>query len=387
MPFMGPPWARRCSLWALQLGGAGLTFSAFTGGASAAPRPAVLNSSFSHRRSIATYRAQQRTRRRNLTTFGSATVAAAATMLGSGPRNAGTHVNAAAGDRGRQSGGPNGSDLPFLYGTAWKKEATTDLVVQAVRAGFRGIDTACQPKHYSEDLVGAALARLAREDGVPREALWIQTKFTPLRGQDPARIPYDPNAPLPTQVEQSIQRSLQNLGTTYIDSLVLHSPLPTLEGTLQVWRVFEKAVDAGTVTQLGISNCYDLKLFKDLYAAARIKPKVLQNRFYQESDYDMDLRAFCAEVGVTYQSFWTLTANPHILSSGPVEAAARRLGATPAQVLFRWMVQAGHQPLTGTKSMQHMQQDLAVVDLELSATEMLEINKLFCKEPSRCTVS
>merc|ERR1719190_186336 len=98
------------------------------------------------------------------------------------------------------SPGVDGPRLPFLYGTAWKKEATADLVVQAVRAGFRGIDTACQPKHYREELVGTAVAQLAR-DGVPREHLWLQTKFTPLNGQDPKNVPYDPNAPLQTQAE------------------------------------------------------------------------------------------------------------------------------------------------------------------------------------------
>ena len=93
-----------------------------------------------------------------------------------------------------------GKALPFLYGTAWKKETTTDLVLQAVRAGFRGIDTACQPKHYREDLVGAALKRLSEEHGVRRDSLWLQTKYTPVSGQDPADIPYDPSLPPPQQV-------------------------------------------------------------------------------------------------------------------------------------------------------------------------------------------
>ena len=93
-----------------------------------------------------------------------------------------------------------GRALPFLYGTAWKKERTTDLVLQAVLAGFRGIDTACQPKHYREDLVGAALKRLAEEHGVRRDSLWLQTKYTPVSGQDPADIPYDPSLPPPQQV-------------------------------------------------------------------------------------------------------------------------------------------------------------------------------------------
>lgn len=265
--------------------------------------------------------------------------------------------------------------LPFLYGTAWKKEATTNLVVQAVRAGFRGIDTACQPKHYREDLVGEAVARLARE-GISRDELWLQTKFTPTRGQDANNIPYDPKAKLDTQVQQSIARSLRNLGVDRIDSLVLHSPL-TFAETMQVWTVFESAVHAGTVRQLGISNCYDMSFFRRLYETARVKPAVLQNRFYRDSGYDVALRAYCLQNGVTYQTFWTLTANPENLKSKPISNAATRLRATPAQVLFRWLIQSGHQPLTGTKSPEHMQQDLAVVGLELMPSEMAEIGALF----------
>eukprot|EP00913_Durusdinium_trenchii_P010184 g9549.t1 len=213
------------------------------------------------------------------------------------------------------SGAGELAGLPFLYGTAWKEGQTAELVVKAVRAGFRGIDTACQPKHYQEDLVGEALARLASEDHLPREQLWLQTKFTPIRGQDPRRVPYDTQAPLKKQVEQSIQKSLENLRTSYIDSLMMHSPMPTLEENLEVWGVFEQAVEAGHVRQLGISNCYDPRVFQMIYDAVRIKPKVLQNRFYADSGYDRELRAFCLENGVKYQTFWTLTANPHLLDA------------------------------------------------------------------------
>jgi len=269
-----------------------------------------------------------------------------------------------------------GARLPFLYGTAWKKDLTDDFVVEAVRLGFRGIDTACQPKHYREDLVGVALARLAKE-GVPREQLWVQTKFTPLRGQDPNNVPYDARAPLRTQVEQSISKSLENLQTHRIDSLLLHSPLPTLEETLEVWEVFERAVDAGTVGQLGIANCYDTNSFMELYSRARVKPRVLQNRFYQQSGYDEELRALCLDLGITYQTFWTLTANPQILRAVAVKRAASRLKATPEQVLFRWLIQSGYQPLTGTTSSEHMQQDLEVTNLKLSDKEMTDIKVLF----------
>merc|ERR1712166_1230836 len=212
-----------------------------------------------------------------------------------------------------------------------------------------------------EDLVGAAVQVLQQEHGIPRDQLWLQTKFTPISGRDPASVPYDVDAELETQVQQSIDRSLQNLGTDTIDSLVLRSPVAGKGSpTMKVWRVFEGAVEAGIVGQLGIGNCYDLSFLQKLFAAAKIKPVVLQNRFYAKTGYDKELRKFCLENGMKYQTFWTL-------------------GANPQQVMFRWLIQCGHQPLTGTKSREHMEQDLAVTgaEWELSPEEMQSIGLLF----------
>ena len=147
----------------------------------------------------------------------------------------------------------------ILYGTAWKKERTTDLVVKAVKAGFRGIDTACQPRHYNEPGVGKALGILFAEGIVKREDIFIQTKFTSVDGQDPNNIPYDPSASLDIQVRQSFAASCDNLGVNYLDSLVLHSPMRTFEDTMVVWNVMEDIHASGGAKALGISNTYDLR--------------------------------------------------------------------------------------------------------------------------------
>jgi len=263
-----------------------------------------------------------------------------------------------------------------VYGTAWKKERTAALVEEALRAGFRGIDTACQPKHYDEPGVGRGL-RAAMGAGVPRDELFVQTKFTPLRGQDPARVPYDPEASLADQVAQSVQRSLSHLPVERLDSLVLHSPLPTLADTMVVWRALQAAVDAGHARQLGISNCYDPALFERLFTEARIPPAVLQNRFYRDTGYDVRLRALCADRGVAYQSFWTLTANTHLLDSEPVAAASVAHGKTPAQVLYRALTQLGVVPLIGTTSREHMLEDLAIFGFTLTPAQLRGVEALF----------
>src|SRR5947209_3995733 len=138
-------------------------------------------------------------------------------------------------------------NLPLLiYGTAWKKEKTAELVKKAVLYGFRGIDTACQPKHYNEPAVGQAL-RCLYPKGISRESLFIQTKFTPLTGQDPSRVPYNPSAPLAEQVRQSFRASLENLNIDYLDALLLHSPLTTHQQTMEAWHAMEELQQRGMV--------------------------------------------------------------------------------------------------------------------------------------------
>jgi diketogulonate reductase-like aldo/keto reductase len=261
----------------------------------------------------------------------------------------------------------------ILYGTAWKKSATEHLVTTALRHGFRGIDTACQPKHYEESDVGAGIA----SSGLARDQLYLQTKFTPPSGQDPRRVPYEPKASIPQQVTQSFEVSLRNLRTDRLDCLVLHSPLPGAQQTLEAWRALEALVDSGRVGQLGISNCYLLRQLESLYAAARIKPAVLQNRFYADTRFDRDLRAYCRRQNILYQSFWTLTANPQALAHPILTGLAAKYERTRAQVLFRYLTQLGVAPLTGTSSEQHMREDLAIFEFQLTEPEISQVTTLF----------
>jgi diketogulonate reductase-like aldo/keto reductase len=271
----------------------------------------------------------------------------------------------------------HGVEMPkIIYGTAWKKERTAALVEQAISLGFRGIDTACQPRHYDEAGVGEGFAACVNRGLVARSELYLQTKFTSLNGQDPHRIPYDANANLGEQVAQSFQVSLKNLQTTYLDCLVLHSPLANPQQTFEVWQAMEKLVQGSGVNQLGISNCYDLKAVEDLYHYAEIKPVVIQNRFYANTGYDRAIRDFCQEYGIIYQSFWSLTANLDVLKAVKLQTLASRHQRSAVQVFFRYLTQLGIVPLTGTTSATHMQQDLAIFDFELNSEECAVIDSL-----------
>jgi len=268
------------------------------------------------------------------------------------------------------------TSIPFMiYGTAWKKGATADLVERALLKGFRGVDTACQPRHYHEPGVGEGLLR-AKKNGIDREAIFLQTKFTPADGQDPESIPYDPNASFRDQVLQSFEVSKKNLHTEYLDCLVLHSPLRTRESLFQVWDAMSEIYEFGGTKMLGISNCYDLAVLKDLVANAGVKPSVIQNRLYAETAYDFDLRKYCREFGIVYESFWTLTANPQILSHSNILEIADQKSITPAQVFFSFLSKNGIVPLTGTKSDKHMEEDLNIPNIALSDQECSVINSL-----------
>jgi diketogulonate reductase-like aldo/keto reductase len=264
----------------------------------------------------------------------------------------------------------------IIYGTAWKKAQTELLVKTAIQLGFRAIDTACQPKHYDEAAVGAAVVGSLNAE-LQRADLYLQTKFTSASGQDAKTIPYDPKAPLPEQVAQSFAASLRNLQTTYLDCLLLHSPLESAKQTLAVWGAMESLVAGGDVRSLGVSNCYRLEELQRLHDSVRVKPSVVQNRFYAETGYDHEIRAFCRQQGIIYQSFWTLTANPHILSHPAVTGLASRYGRTAAQILFRYLTQSGVTPLTGTRSEAHMSEDIAIFEFELADRECEAMGALF----------
>jgi diketogulonate reductase-like aldo/keto reductase len=268
------------------------------------------------------------------------------------------------------------SNPSFIYGTAWKKGATAHLVKTAVRAGFRAIDTANQPKHYQEPLIGDALTELAPED-ISRDSLFLQTKFTPLNGQD-HRVPYDPQAKLEAQVRQSFESSLTHLKTNYIDSYLLHGPYtyPALgEEDWEVWQAISRIYTAGHARMIGVSNVNALQL-ATFIAQAEIPPMIVQNRCFASRGWDRQVREICKTHGIVYQGFSLLTANPYVLLNPAVASIARRLGVRPEQVIFRFAMQVGMVPLTGTTSLQHMKENREVYEIELTPGEVDLIDRI-----------
>lgn len=271
----------------------------------------------------------------------------------------------------------NGITIPsFMYGTAWKKETTTGLVVQAVQAGFRAIDTANQLIHYDEVRVGEALLELAKQ-GFARDALFLQTKFTSVDGQD-HRTPYDAKADLTTQVNQSFQSSLAHLHTDYLDSYVLHGPYSRRglgQADWEVWAAIEAQYESGKTKMIGISNVSAEQLSL-LCTKARHKPMVVQNRCYAAFGWDRDVREICKTQGIIYQGFSLLTANREVFIEPAIRAMAVKYGTGLAQIVFRFAQQIGMLPLTGTTNPQHMTEDLQCERFTLTPDELALIETI-----------
>jgi len=271
----------------------------------------------------------------------------------------------------------NHNPIPALmYGTAWKKEATTQLVQLAVASGFTAIDTANQLIHYQEALVGEALQALAKK-GIKRDTLFLQTKFTSVDGQG-GRTPYDASADLATQVRQSFDSSLTHLGTEYIDSYVLHAPMSRRglgAADWEVWAAMEGLYRSGKTKMIGISNIAAGQLTQ-LCERANHKPMVVQNRCFAALGWDRAVREICRANGIVYQGFSLLTANREVLADREIHTIAERLGVTPAQIIFRFAMQSGMLPLTGTTSPQHMKEDLQAERLALSSEEIQRIETI-----------
>jgi diketogulonate reductase-like aldo/keto reductase len=271
-----------------------------------------------------------------------------------------------------------GIEVPsFMYGTAWKEDHTEELTLRALNAGFTAIDTANQRRHYFEAGVGAAVAKFLATGGLTREQLFLQTKFTYVRGQD-ARLPYDPTSPLGTQVQQSFDSSLEHLGTSYVDSYVLHGPSVgrgLSEDDREVWKAMEAIHASGKTRLLGVSNV-TLEQLEAFHHLSSVPIAFVQNRCFARTGWDRAVRVFCDRNGIVYQGFSLLTANDRELRTRDVRAIVEKHGRTLPQVVFRFALSVGMLPLTGTSDPEHMREDLEAFDFELSAEELAVIERV-----------
>jgi diketogulonate reductase-like aldo/keto reductase len=179
-------------------------------------------------------------------------------------------------------------------------------------------------------------------------------------------------------VKQSFDSSLQHLTLDRVDSYLLHGPYSPSDLTnddWEVWRTLEDIHLSGKAGSIGISNVNPGQLAA-LVKGSRIKPTVVQNRCYAHRGWDREVRDICQEHGITYQGFSLLTANVPVLRDPTMVSIARKLGVDTRRIVFRFAMQAGIVPLTGTTDEQHMKDDIEVSKFELTAQEVAYIESV-----------
>lgn len=207
--------------------------------------------------------------------------------------------------------------------------------------------------------------------------MFIQTKFTSVHGQD-HRKPYNEFDSLTSQVKQSFASSLEHLQTDYIDSYVLHGPALShgiIDADLEIWQAMEALVLDRKVKVLGISNV-NIEQIETLYKKVSVKPSFIQNRCFAASRWDQDVRLFCKKNNIIYQGFSLLTANQPYLLGAYMRALAKQYDKTIPQITFRFALQIGILPLTGTTNPKHITDDLNIDDFKLSPEELQYIENI-----------
>ena len=192
----------------------------------------------------------------------------------------------------------------------------------------------------------------------------LETKFTSLSRQGNGEdLPFDPSSSITEQIGASIIGSLENLRPSqgapldevYIDCLILHTAYEKVEDNLEARAVFAERVPR-TVRQVGISNVTIHEL-RAIYDRVEVKPTVVQDAFIPKGDYDRELRNCCAETGITHQAFWTLTTNPELLQSSPVNHVANEAGIEKEVALHELASLSNVDVLNRTKRPDRMKSD------------------------------
>ena len=251
---------------------------------------------------------------------------------------------------GRARGLADGNVIPLLGLGVWQvpDRECEAAVRSALEAGYRHIDTA--QAYGNESGVGRAL----RASGLPREDVFITTKFHPGR-RDP---------------EAEVQRSLERLGTDYVDLYIIHWPQG---GPTWAWEGMQRARERGYAHSIGVSN-FSAAEIDAVLQVADMRPVVNQVQF-SPFEFRRALLDACERVGVALEAYSPLGTGRH-LGDRQVARVAERLGRTPAQVLIRWALQRNVVVLPKSTHRERIEQNAQVFDFELSQQDIAALDAL-----------
>ncbi len=255
----------------------------------------------------------------------------------------------------------SGHDMPLLgLGVFRSKdgEETYNAVKWALEAGYRHIDTAAA---YGNE---ASVGRAIRDSGIPREQIFLTTKLW--------------NAEIRAHNEEAaLAKSLENLGTDYVDLYLVHWPVREEKGYLRAWEKMEKFHKEGRARSIGVSN-YHIHHLEDLLKIASIVPAVNQVECHPLLA-QTELADYCAKKGIAFEP-WSPLGAGKLLTHPVLTEIANRHGKTVAQVILRWDLQRGFICIPKSVHKERIQSNTEIFDFALTAEEMERIFALDCGE-------
>ncbi len=255
----------------------------------------------------------------------------------------------------------NGVKMPMLgYGVYQvTKEECERCVSDAIKAGYRSIDTA--QSYFNEEEVGNAVAKC----GVPREELFITTKVWI------EHYGYE-------QAKASVLESMRKLRVDYLDLCLLHQPFNDVYGA---YRALEDLYDEGKIRAIGISNFYPDRMI-DIASFARIKPMVNQIEVHPHNQ-QVESKLWHDKYGVQVEAWAPFgEGRGGIFELPQLKAVAEKYGKTVAQVILRWHIQRGIVVIPKSTHIERMEENFNVFDFELTADDMAAVAALDKKQSS-----
>lgn len=222
--------------------------------------------------------------------------------------------------------------------------------LSALESGYRLIDTA--NAYCNEKAVGRAMKR----SGLPREEIFLETKLWPAFYEQ----------------EDAVEKTLERLGTDYIDLLLIHQPAGNYHAG---YRLMEKAYKEGKVRAIGISNFTKAQV-EEMLSACEVKPTVLQTELHPYNQ-EPELKKFLSENGIVPQAWYPLGHGDKALGAEPLfSELGKKYGKTNQQIILRWHIQAGNIVIPGSKNPEHIKSNFDLFDFALTDEEMAHIAQI-----------
>ena len=253
-----------------------------------------------------------------------------------------------------------GYKMPLIGFGTWTldDDAAEDCVYFALKVGYRLIDTA---RYYGNEVgVGKGIRRAINDGIAKREEIFVTSKIMPGNYNQP---------------DAAIDCSLKSLGLDYIDLMLIHQPGYNDE---EVYHALERAVKAGKVRSIGISNYYTPQDFDRIRGIAKIVPAVVQNEnhlFYQ----NVELQAYVKKFGTVIESWYPFGGRGNtqkIFGNEIVQSLAKKYSKSPAQIILRWQIQSGYVAIPGSKNKNHIAENFNVFDFSLTPEDMQRLRGL-----------